>query len=200
MSGKTVAVVGASANRTKFGNKAVRAFRDAGWTVFPIHPTLAASRGLAGLSRPRRPARRRARPGQLLRAAAHRRRTCSSKSQRKSPRRSLAESRLGITRDSRPRRGARPQRDPGLQHPGRRPHPAATDGPNQLSIRQIFVRRSSRAPSRPGKSRMTPVFSSRLTRIATSPVFCNNRHIEQIRSNRHDHAGCDPSSHASRVF
>ena len=37
---QTVAVVGASADRTKFGNKAVRAFRDAGWTVFPIHPTL----------------------------------------------------------------------------------------------------------------------------------------------------------------
>jgi predicted CoA-binding protein len=41
-SGKpTVAVVGASADRAKFGNKAVRAFRDAGWTVYPIHPTLA---------------------------------------------------------------------------------------------------------------------------------------------------------------
>ena len=41
MTGKTVAVIGASANRAKFGNKAVRAFRDAGWTVYPIHPTLA---------------------------------------------------------------------------------------------------------------------------------------------------------------
>jgi len=40
MAAKTVAVVGASADRSKFGNKAVRAFRDAGWTVFPIHPTL----------------------------------------------------------------------------------------------------------------------------------------------------------------
>jgi predicted CoA-binding protein len=47
MAGKTVAVIGASANRTKFGNKAVRAFRDAGWTVFPIHPTLAIVEGLA---------------------------------------------------------------------------------------------------------------------------------------------------------
>jgi predicted CoA-binding protein len=46
MSARTVAIVGASANRTKFGNKAVRAFRDAGWTVFPIHPTLAAVEGL----------------------------------------------------------------------------------------------------------------------------------------------------------
>jgi uncharacterized protein len=40
MGGKTVAVVGASGDRTKYGNKAVRAFQDAGWTVFPIHPTL----------------------------------------------------------------------------------------------------------------------------------------------------------------
>ena len=46
MAGKTVAVIGASADRMKFGNKAVRAFRDAGWTVFPIHPTLAEVEGL----------------------------------------------------------------------------------------------------------------------------------------------------------
>jgi predicted CoA-binding protein len=36
--GKIVAVIGASANRRKFGNKAVRAFRDAGYTVVPINP------------------------------------------------------------------------------------------------------------------------------------------------------------------
>jgi predicted CoA-binding protein len=47
MAGRTVAVVGASADRFKFGNKAVRAFRDAGWTVFPIHPTLAEVEGIA---------------------------------------------------------------------------------------------------------------------------------------------------------
>jgi uncharacterized protein len=47
MAGKTVAVVGASADRMKFGNKAVRAFRDAGWTVFPIHPALEEVEGLA---------------------------------------------------------------------------------------------------------------------------------------------------------
>jgi predicted CoA-binding protein len=46
MSDKTVAVVGASADRMKFGNKAVRAFRDAGWTVFPIHPMLEEVEGL----------------------------------------------------------------------------------------------------------------------------------------------------------
>lgn len=34
---KTVAVVGASNHREKFGNKALRAFRDAGHTVIPIN-------------------------------------------------------------------------------------------------------------------------------------------------------------------
>ena len=34
---KTVAIVGASGNRAKFGNKALRAFRDAGYTVVPIN-------------------------------------------------------------------------------------------------------------------------------------------------------------------
>ncbi|MBV9126808.1 MAG: CoA-binding protein [Verrucomicrobia bacterium] len=35
---KTVAIVGASSDRRKFGNKAVRAFAQAGWRVFPINP------------------------------------------------------------------------------------------------------------------------------------------------------------------
>ena len=35
----TVAIVGASAARTKYGNKAVRAYRRQGWTVYPIHPS-----------------------------------------------------------------------------------------------------------------------------------------------------------------
>lgn len=33
-----VAVIGASANRRKFGNKAVRAYTHAGYTVVPINP------------------------------------------------------------------------------------------------------------------------------------------------------------------
>jgi predicted CoA-binding protein len=36
---KTVAVIGASSNRDKFGNKALRAFAKNGYTVFPINPT-----------------------------------------------------------------------------------------------------------------------------------------------------------------
>jgi len=35
---RTVAVVGASRDRHKFGNKALRAFRDSGETVIPINP------------------------------------------------------------------------------------------------------------------------------------------------------------------
>lgn len=35
---KVVAVVGASSNRAKFGNKAFRAFREKGFTVIPVNP------------------------------------------------------------------------------------------------------------------------------------------------------------------
>ena len=44
---KTVAVIGASNNRSKFGNKAVRAFASQGYTVIPINPHEAAVEGLA---------------------------------------------------------------------------------------------------------------------------------------------------------
>lgn len=35
---KTVAIIGASADRAKFGNKAVRAFLQQGYTVYPVNP------------------------------------------------------------------------------------------------------------------------------------------------------------------
>jgi len=35
---KSVAVLGASADRRKFGNKAVRAFSQQGWIVYPVNP------------------------------------------------------------------------------------------------------------------------------------------------------------------
>lgn len=35
---KVVAVIGASSNRRKFGNRAVRAYRHQGYTVVPINP------------------------------------------------------------------------------------------------------------------------------------------------------------------
>jgi len=35
---KTVAIIGASTDRSKFGNKAVRAFVRQGYTVYPVNP------------------------------------------------------------------------------------------------------------------------------------------------------------------
>jgi predicted CoA-binding protein len=43
---KTVAVVGASSDRNKFGNKALRAFRDEGYTVYAINPNEEAVEGI----------------------------------------------------------------------------------------------------------------------------------------------------------
>jgi uncharacterized protein len=43
---KTVAVIGASSNRNKFGNRALRAFRRQGYTVVPINPNEAEVEGL----------------------------------------------------------------------------------------------------------------------------------------------------------
>ena len=35
---ETIAVVGASADPAKYGNMAVRAWQEAGWTVYPVNP------------------------------------------------------------------------------------------------------------------------------------------------------------------
>ena len=43
---KTVAVVGASSNRDKFGNKALRAFARQGYRVIPINPNVSEVEGL----------------------------------------------------------------------------------------------------------------------------------------------------------
>ena len=43
---KVVAVIGASRDRRKFGNRAVRAFRQQGYTVVPINPHEAEVEGL----------------------------------------------------------------------------------------------------------------------------------------------------------
>jgi uncharacterized protein len=42
----SVAVVGASSARHKFGNKAVRAYLRQGWTVYPVNPTEQTIEGL----------------------------------------------------------------------------------------------------------------------------------------------------------
>src|SRR5687767_15235703 len=44
--GKVVAVIGASCDRRKFGNRALRAFRRQGYTVVPINPNEAQVEGL----------------------------------------------------------------------------------------------------------------------------------------------------------
>ena len=44
---RTVAVIGASQDRHKFGNKAVRAYRSEGWTVYPVNPQQSDIEGLA---------------------------------------------------------------------------------------------------------------------------------------------------------
>ena len=43
---KTVAVIGASNDRSKFGNKAVRAFQQSGYQVYPVHPAQSEVEGL----------------------------------------------------------------------------------------------------------------------------------------------------------
>ena len=43
---KTIAIIGASADRSKFGNIAVRAFLKQGYTVFPINPKESQIEGL----------------------------------------------------------------------------------------------------------------------------------------------------------
>lgn len=43
---KTVAIIGASSNRGKYGNKAVRAFLQQDYTVFPVNPNEAEIEGL----------------------------------------------------------------------------------------------------------------------------------------------------------
>jgi len=45
--GKSIAVIGASSKRDKYGNKAVRAFAAEGYTVYPINPNETEIEGLA---------------------------------------------------------------------------------------------------------------------------------------------------------
>jgi predicted CoA-binding protein len=42
----SIAVIGASNNRTKYGNRAVRAYQAQAWTVYPVNPKEATVEGL----------------------------------------------------------------------------------------------------------------------------------------------------------
>ncbi len=42
----SIAIIGASTDRRKYGNKAVRAFVQGGWTVYPVNRNAAAVEGL----------------------------------------------------------------------------------------------------------------------------------------------------------
>ncbi len=44
---QTVAVIGASKDRARFGNKAVRAFRQQGYRVYPVNPNATEIEGLS---------------------------------------------------------------------------------------------------------------------------------------------------------
>jgi len=43
----SIAIIGASADRQKFGNKAARAYQQRGYSVYPIHPSATEIEGLA---------------------------------------------------------------------------------------------------------------------------------------------------------
>jgi uncharacterized protein len=42
----SIAVIGASSDRTKYGNRAVRAYQAQGWTVYPVNPKEAVIEGI----------------------------------------------------------------------------------------------------------------------------------------------------------
>lgn len=46
---KSIAIIGASNNRQKYGNKAVRAFLQQGFTVYPVNPNEAEVEGITAL-------------------------------------------------------------------------------------------------------------------------------------------------------
>ncbi len=50
-SSRTIAVLGASGNRRKYGNKSVRAYQAAGYKVYPVNPHETEVEGLPALAR-----------------------------------------------------------------------------------------------------------------------------------------------------
>lgn len=50
-SAQSVVIIGASSDRTKFGNKAVRAYQQMGWRVIPVNPKATEIEGLPTVAR-----------------------------------------------------------------------------------------------------------------------------------------------------
>ncbi|MBZ0114732.1 MAG: CoA-binding protein [Thermoanaerobaculia bacterium] len=48
---KTIAVLGASQDRAKYGNKCVRAYVQKGWTVVPVNPNVDSVEGIPSVAR-----------------------------------------------------------------------------------------------------------------------------------------------------
>ena len=67
----SIAIIGASSDRKKFGNKAVRAFAWQGYTVYPVNPKEAQIESL-----PRSKASGKSRPGRIWSAFICRRPRC----------------------------------------------------------------------------------------------------------------------------
>ncbi len=111
---KTVAIIGASSNREKFGNKAVRAFHQQGYTVYPVNPKETSIEGLPTFASIRDvPVRPELisiylPPPVLLHY--------SSRHRRQRLRRTLAQPRHRIRRSPSGSRTPRPQRHSSVQH------------------------------------------------------------------------------------
>ena len=122
---KTVAVIGASSNRHKFGNKALRAFEHQGYRVIPINPTRAEVEGHKAYASVLDV------PGPIDMATvyvpADARRAGDGRAGEEGGRRSLAQPGRRRRRGRRARAGARAEDHPGLQHHRHRGGPGSTE-------------------------------------------------------------------------
>ena len=201
---KVVAVIGASSNRNKFGNRAVRAFQQQGYTVVPINPHEAEVEGLKSLRLGARRARS-DRHGVVLRAAGDRR-AGDRRGRAEGDSGSVAESRRRERRADRPRQGAPHSTDRRLQHRRHRPKSLRVSRssfdhailiPN--APRQPGPRRQRRprrpTPRRPAETSATPEQPTSRRSAAAQPAPPQRRErSEHHRSEGHEH----PEAHPDR--
>ena len=122
---RTVAVIGASRNREKFGNKALRAFEQQGYRVIPVHPP-----GSRGRRTPGVPVRCSTSPRPIDMATVYvPAQDRPAVSWRNSRRKGVGEVWLNPGADERrgggAGTGARPQHRPGVQHHRHRRQPGS---------------------------------------------------------------------------